>query len=298
MIPPTPTLLAPPPAPAAAAPAADPPRRRPRKSLGQHFLADAALANRIVAAAAPVPADAILEIGPGAGVLTRRLTPRAGRVIAVELDAHLAAALPQRLNYPRNLAVLNTDARALDIANAVGGAGVPYKVVANLPYYAAAPIIRRFLETPTPPTLLVVMVQREVAAAMTAAPGAMSLLSVATQFYATPSVVAQAPPRAFRPPPKVSSTVVRLLMRPAPAAAVADANAFFATVRAGFAAPRKQLRNSLMLGSGAPPDRATALLDAAGIDGQRRPATLTIHEWAALDAAWPGDLPRQRQPIR
>ena len=274
-----------------------------RKSLGQHFLADARIANRIVAAAQLDAAATVVEIGPGAGILTRRLVQQAGRVIAVELDADLAGQLPQRLDHPANLTVVNADARTLDIAAAVNSAApykaasyksASYKVVANLPYYAATPIVRRFLESELPPALLVVMVQREVADAMCAVPGAMSLLSVATQFYAVPSVVAQVPPRAFRPPPKVASTAVKLAVRPAPAVAVSDRDAFFALVRAGFAAPRKQLRNSLLLGSGSAPDAVAAALDAAGLDGQRRPATLSLPEWAALDAAWPADASRIR----
>lgn len=270
-----------------------PPTRRPRRSLGQHFLADPGVANRIVAAADLTDSDLVLEIGPGSGVLTRRLLRRAGRVIAIELDDHLAASLPGRLHNPPNLQVVPGDARRVDLAGLAGPAA-PYKVVANLPYYAAAPIIRRFLESDSPPSSLVVMVQREVAAAMTAPPGAMSLLSVATQFYAAPSVVAQVPPRSFRPPPKVSSTVVKLALRPTPAAAVADAAAFFALVRSGFSAPRKQLRNSLLLGTGLCPAALAATLAAAGIDGQRRPATLAIAEWAALHHRWPGNTPRQR----
>ena len=274
------------------------PAHRKRKSLGQHFLADARIAQRIVAAAQLDASDTVVEIGPGPGILTRRLVQQAGRVIAVELDADLAGQLPPRLDNPANLTVVNADARTLDIAAAVNCAAsyeaAAYKVVANLPYYAATPIVRRFLESELPPALMVVMVQREVADAMCAAPGAMSLLSVATQFYAVPLVVAQAPPRSFRPPPKVASTAVKLIVRPAPAVAVSDRDAFFALVRAGFAAPRKQLRNSLRLGSGSAPDAVAAALDAAGLDGQRRPATLSLSEWAALDAAWPADAPRQR----
>ena len=274
-------------------PPSDRPAHRKRKSLGQHFLADARIANRIVVAAQVVESDTVLEIGPGAGILTRRLVQQAGRVIAIELDPNLAHQLPQRLDHPANLTVINADARTLDIPAAVNPAA-SYRLVANLPYYAATPIIRRFLESALPPSLLVVMVQREVADAMCAAPGAMSLLSVATQFYAAASVVAQVPPRAFRPPPKVSSTAVKLMVRPAPAVSVANRDEFFALVRAGFAAPRKQLRNSLLLGSGSGPDAVAAALDAAGVDGQRRPATLSLPEWAALDAVWPADAPRIR----
>ena len=178
------------------------------------------------------------------------------------------------------------------------GVGTEYKVVANLPYYAAAPIVRRLLESECPPSVMVVMVQREVAEAMTAKPGAMTLMSVATQFYAEASVVVQVPARAFRPPPKVSSTVVKLAARATPATTVTDRDRFFALVRAGFAAPRKQLRNSLMQGSGADGDTVSGALAEAGIDGQRRPATLTIGEWGMLDAVWPDGAPRERMGSR
>ncbi len=269
------------------------PVRRRRKALGQHFLTDSRIANRIVAAAELDGSDTVLEIGPGAGVLTRRMAEQAGRVIAVELDERLCAELPERLGFPTNLEVVRADGREVDPDDLVG-AGAPYKVVANLPYYAAAPIVRRFLETVRPPRLMVVMVQREVADAMNAKPGEFTLLSVATQFYAEPSVVAQVPARCFRPPPKVSSTVLKLKVRPKPAATVADTGHFFALVRAGFSAPRKQLRNSLMHGTGAPAETVAEALDAAAIDGQRRAATLGIAEWAALDATWPADVPRSR----
>ena len=269
------------------------PTRRPRKSLGQHFLTDPRIANRTVAAAELRVSDTVLEIGPGAGVLTRRLVEQAGRVVAVELDQRLAEQLPQKLEFPSNLEVVQGDGREVD-PDGLAGADTPYKVVANLPYYAAAPIVRRFLETVRPPTLMVVMVQREVADAMNAKPGEFTLLSVATQFYAEPSVVAQVPPRCFRPPPKVSSTVLKLAVRSEPAAAVADRGAFFALVRAGFSAPRKQLRNSLAQGTGATTDVVTAALEVAAIDPRRRPATLAIEEWAELDAMWPADVPRSR----
>ena len=194
---------------------------------------------------------------------------------------------------PSNLEVAPGDGREIDIDELVGPA-TPYKVVANLPYYAATPIVRRFLETVRPPTLMVVMVQREVADVMNANPGEFTLLSVATQFYAEPSVVAQVPARCFRPPPKVSSTVLKLAVRAEPAVAVTDKEEFFALVRAGFSAPRKQLRNSLMQGTGAPAETVAASLDDARINPQRRPATLGIDEWAALDAKWPADVPRSR----
>ncbi len=269
------------------------PVRRRRKSLGQHFLADSRVANRIVAAAEPDGSDTVVEIGPGAGVLTRRLVEQAGKVVAVELDPRLCEELPRRLGFPSNLEVAQGDGREVD-PDALVGPATPYKVVANLPYYAAAPIVRRFLETVRPPTLMVVMMQREVADVMNANPGEFTLLSVATQFYAEPTVVVQVPARSFRPPPKVSSTVLKLAVRAEPAVAVTDREEFFALVRAGFSAPRKQLRNSLMQGTGASAEAVATSLYDAGIDPQRRPATLGIGEWAALDAKWPANVPRSR----
>lgn len=265
----------------------------PRKALGQHFLVDGRILNRLLTAAELTPADVVLEVGPGRGALTRQLLRRAGRVIAIELDAALAAALPARLGHPAHLEVVNADARTVDLAALLDGA-TPYKVIANLPYYAANPILRRFLEMDAAyrPQLLTVMVQREVADSIAAAPGRMAMLSVAVQYYAVPRLICAVPPAAFRPPPKVASAVVRLDLRPQPAVAVADSAAFFALVRAGFAAPRKQLRNSLGQGLRQPGSAIDPLLAAAAIDGRRRAETLSLEEWAALyqAVAAAGDL--------
>ena len=266
------------------------PAGRPRKALGQHFLTDARILNRITAAAELSPLDVVVEIGPGRGALTRRLIQGAARVIAVELDAALAAALPSRLGHPPNLEVIAADARTVDIP-ALLGAPTAYKVIANLPYYAANPIIRRFLELAAPdrPQLLTLLVQWEVAASIAAAPGKMSLLSVAVQYYAVPKLICAVPPAAFRPPPKVASAVLRLDLRPQPAVAVADTAAFFDLARAGFAAPRKQLRNSLSHGLNQPGSCIDQLLATAGIDGRRRAETLSLAEWAAVYHTWAAD---------
>lgn len=260
---------------------------RPRKSLGQHFLADAAIAGQVVGAADLTPEDTVVEVGPGRGFLTRRLVERAGRVIGLELDEDLAVSLPQRLGNPPNLTVVQGDARTVDLAVLIGPQ-TSYKVVANLPYYAANPILRRFLEAESKPALMVVMLQKEVASSMLAQPGDMGLLSVATQFYATGRLVCQVPSQAFRPPPRVLSSVVRLEIRPAPAVAVRDVDAFFNLVRSGFAAPRKQLRNSLGQGLGLTGAGTAALLESAEVDGRRRPETLTIEEWSQIYRVWEG----------
>ncbi len=258
---------------------------RAKKSLAQNFLIDRRIVGRIIAAAEIDPADAVVEIGPGRGILTRPLAAAAGSLVAVELDAALASALSAEFAAHPTVRILHSDARTVGI-DALGVEGKPYKLVANLPYYAAMPIVRRFLELAQKPSRLVVMMQREVARSMTALPGDMSLLSVATQIYGKARIVATVPPRAFRPAPKVTSAVVRIDTLPRPALDLDSVDAFFTLVRGGFSAPRKQLRNCLQLGLRIEREQARALLDAADIDFRRRPQTLSIDEWGWLYAAY------------
>ncbi len=262
------------------------PTARPRKSLGQHFLVDSRILTRIVAAAQLTTEDLVVEIGPGKGALTRRLLPQVARVVAVEMDGDLAQSLAVRLDNPANLSVICEDARAVDLSEMVGDRS--YKVVANLPYYAANPIIRSFLEADHRPSAMVVMVQREVAEGMTALPGKMSLLSVAVQFYATARMVCSVPPAAFRPSPKVTSAVVRLDLMAEPVLSDSEAPAFFNLVRAGFSAPRKQLHNSLGHGLGIGSTPASRMLEIAGVDGSRRAGTLSLKEWLEVYRVWTG----------
>ena len=261
------------------------PTLRSRKALGQHFLVSDRILDRIVSAADLSADDLVVEIGPGAGALTRRLLQRAGRVVAVEVDPRLAAALAPRLGNPTALETVQADARSVEI-DSLAPPGVPYKVVANLPYYAANPIVRRFLEAVHKPASMTLTLQEEVARDMVAPPGKMKLLSVAVQLFAKPELVCVVPAEAFRPPPKVTSAVIRLDLRPAPAVQVDDIDAFFDLVRAGFASPRKQIRNSLAHGLNAGGIIVDRLLDAASLEGTRRPATLELEEWAGLYRAW------------
>jgi len=262
--------------------------RRPRKRLGQHFLTDRHILQRILAAARLSPSDTVVEVGAGRGILTQGLAQDAGRVIAVEIDEALCEQIRLRLAPHPNVTIICGDILALPPEEllARADAALPYVVVANLPYYIASAVLRRFLEAETPPQQLIVMVQAEVAESMSAEPGRMGLLSVATQFYAEARILFYVPPRAFRPPPKVRSAVVRLDVRPEPAVTVDDREAFFRLVRAGFSAPRKQLRNVLALGLGIEPTAAEALLAAAAIDAQRRAQALSMEEWARLYEAW------------
>jgi len=250
---------------------------RARKGLGQHFLIDGEVLERITSAAELTPADVVIEVGPGLGVLTRELARQAGRVIAIELDSRLAAALKQTLAPFNNVTIINDDVLKIEPADLATG----YKVVANLPYYITSPVLRHFLEASAKPRLMIVMVQKEVAEAIVAKPGKMSLLSVSVQFYGEPRIISPVPAQCFYPAPKVNSAILRIDPHPQPRVAV-DEGGFFELVRAGFTAPRKQLVNSLAQGLGVSKADALSLLETAGIVSQRRAETLTLGEWARL----------------
>ena len=215
-------------------------------------------------------------------------------MVAVELDESLSARLSGEFGDDPKVEVVTADARQVDIGSLVE-ANAPYKVVANLPYYAASPIVRRFLTAEHKPRLMVVMVQREVARGMTAAPGKMGLLSVAIQVYGLARVVTLVPPRAFRPPPKVTSAVIRVDVYDEPAVAFDSEESFFHLVRAGFSAPRKQIRNNLRHGLKASADSVQTLLSHADIDPTRRAETLSLTEWASLYHAYQEAIPAGSQ---
>jgi 16S rRNA (adenine1518-N6/adenine1519-N6)-dimethyltransferase len=251
----------------------------PRKYLGQNFLVDPDVLARILEVADIGPADTVVEVGPGLGVLTHELVQRAARVVAVEKDPDLVAILQRALKDAPNLELVLGDVLRFDPA--AYGVKSPYLVVANLPYYVTSPTIRRFFEEVARPTALVLMVQREVAERMVAKPGEMSLLSVSVQYYAEARLSAIVPPEAFYPIPKVESAVVRLDVLPRPVVDV-DTPSFFRMVQAGFSQPRKQLHNTLAQRLWFPTGGASQALHAAGIDPQRRAQTLSLQEWELL----------------
>ncbi|MCX7623788.1 MAG: 16S rRNA (adenine(1518)-N(6)/adenine(1519)-N(6))-dimethyltransferase RsmA [Thermomicrobium sp.] len=251
---------------------------RPRKALGQHFLHDRTVVERILTLAELTADTLVVEIGPGLGVLTEELARRAGAVIAVELDRRLAAYLAERFR-GTNVRVLQADALQIDYAAVTGNR--PYVVVANLPYNVATPILERLLTSEHPPERLVVMVQREVAERMVARPPRMSFLSMLVRFFAVPRIAFRVGPGAFTPPPKVESAVV-VLERRAPPLPRDRWQEFFRLVQAGFAQRRKQLVNALASELGMDKERVRELLDAAGIDPARRAETLTLDDWIRL----------------
>jgi 16S rRNA (adenine1518-N6/adenine1519-N6)-dimethyltransferase len=253
----------------------------PKKSLGQHWLFDSKSLGAICDAAQIGPEDTVLEIGPGLGPLTVELTARAKQVIAVELDEELARKLPARVPAP-NLTVVHTDVLQFDLSQLPAG----YKVVANVPYYITSKIVQFLLESATPPERAVLLVQKEVAQRLAAAPGDMSILAISAQLYAEVQLGPIVTADKFDPPPKVDSQVVAFARRTEPLFPDTDLKLFFRVVKAGFSEKRKTLRNSISGGLALSKQDAEALLQAAGINSADRAEKLSLQQWHDLTAAF------------
>jgi 16S rRNA (adenine1518-N6/adenine1519-N6)-dimethyltransferase len=260
---------------------------RPDKSLGQNFLIDEAAQRCVVAAAGIEAEDEVLEIGPGLGGLTRHLAGCARQVVAVELDGNLLPPLREVLAPHPNVRLVHGDILELDPADWMDSPG--YLVVANIPYYITSALIRHLLEAHCRPRRLVLTVQREVAARITAAAGEMSLLALSVQLYGQPRLVTNIPAGAFYPVPKVDSAVIRADLYPTPCIPPDRIPVFFRLARAGFSQKRKTLRNALSAGLACTPLQAEELLRAAGIDPRRRAETLSMEEWRRLVASYGGE---------
>ena len=266
----------------------------PRRRLGQHFLRDDSVARRIVDAADISVGDVVVEIGPGDGALTHLIVDEAnfsgGSVVLIEIDEKYASRMDERFGSNPDVRIVRADARDVVLEDLLElRRGNRYKVVANLPYYAGTPIVRSFLERDLRPSSMTVMLQREVARDMCAEPGKMSLLSLAVQIYAKPRSLFTVPPAAFRPPPKVHSTVIELVPRTEPLVAADDVDDLFKVARSAFLGRRKQLHNSLANGLDMSTDDVKRMTADVGIDSERRPATLSIDEWIALARRWRED---------
>jgi len=257
-----------------------------RRALGQHFLRDPSIARAIVDLVAPTARDLVVEIGPGDGALTSIVAGRAGRVIALEIDRALAAALRARLPA---VEVLEADARGWSYAGLTASAGGRVLILGNLPYSVGKPILMSLIGARRAIQEMALMLQREVAERIAAPPGGKTYgsLSIFTQLHCDVRLAFRVPPSAFRPPPKVDSAVLHLRVLPQPRVALADPRRFESVVRAAFAQRRKMLANALGAGLGLPLDVVRRAAAASGVDPTRRAETLTLTEFAALTTALP-----------
>lgn len=260
-------------------------RIRPTKSMGQNFLTETAVVEEIVEIAEIGAGDLVIEIGPGMGILSREIITSGATLIGVELDRELAALLRMDLADQDAFSLIEQDARYLDPAKITEGR--QYQVAANLPYSVATVILRNLMESNHPPTRMTVMVQREVAERMTADPGEMSLLGLATDLYTDAQIAMIVPPNVFTPPPKVESAVVQMDTRPELRGTPEQRVRMFELATMAFQRKRKTLSNGLSMGLDRPKPELDAVLAELDIDPMRRPQTLNVDEWLSIAEALP-----------
>lgn len=248
----------------------------PTKKLGQHFLIDQVALEQIIAAAKLETGDTVLEIGPGVGTLTIELAKRVKKVLAIEKDAKFVDILRRQIPQAE---IVEIDFLDFDLSQLP-----PYKVVANLPYYITSKIIRNLLTSKNKPVSITVLIQKEVAQRITAAPGQMSVLAFSVQYYGQPKTICDVPRFSFWPAPDVDSAVLQIDVWPQPAFA-AEQNKLFRLVKAGFGEKRKQLKNALAGGLAINTATAAELIKSAGLPANARAQELDLTDWQKLYTA-------------
>jgi len=260
------------------------------KSLGQNFITDKSVIERIVEGSDAGEDDLVIEIGPGIGVLTAEAAESAAKVVAIEIDKKLIPILAETLADYDNIRVINQDILKTDINEIIreereaGSFTGGVKIMGNLPYYITTPIIMGILEKGVEADSITIMMQKEVADRIKAAPGGKiyGAISVAVQYYCEVEQVASVPKEVFVPRPKVDSVVLKLSIRKERPVDLIDEKSFFACIKAGFGQRRKTLLNSLTGVNGLPKEDIKEILEAAGVDPARRAETLDINEFAAI----------------
>ena len=260
------------------------------KSLGQNFITDKHVIERIVEGASPSEKDLVIEIGPGIGVLTAEAAQQAAKVIAIEIDSKLIPILGETLAEYDNVEVINQDILKTDLNGIIdeqrqlGNFTGDVKIIGNLPYYITTPIIMHILENSIHAESITVMMQKEVADRIKASPGnkTYGAISAAVQYYCEVEQVISVPKEVFVPRPKVDSAVLKLTIRKETPVDLIDEKAFFACIKAGFGQRRKTLLNSLTGTYGLSKDEIRAILEKAGIDPVRRAETLDMNEFADI----------------
>ncbi|MBM4306020.1 MAG: ribosomal RNA small subunit methyltransferase A [Deltaproteobacteria bacterium] len=256
----------------------------PRKKLGQHFLSDRNILDKVIRAAGVNQEDVILEVGPGLGEMTLALAQKADQVFAVEIDSKLAELLRQKVSGLPNVKIIWGDILRIDFNSLFRETGRPFKVVANLPYQISTPLLFRFIESKKIFSSFTLMLQREVAERIVASPGEKEYgpLSVFIQIFSDVSILFFIKPSAFFPPPKVESAVVHLVWKEDPLIELKNEKWFKKVVKASFCYRRKTLINALKHSEISLPESIELKMDKLGIDPQRRPGTLTLQEFIRL----------------
>jgi len=268
-----------------------PQRPHAKKSLGQNFLVDESVIEKIVDELDPRTGETIIEIGPGQGALTSRLVESAGRIIAIEFDRDLVQDLHGQFRHRDNFILIEDDALAVDVGVIIAPASTA-RLIANLPYNMSTAILQRLLEQREYLSELILMLQREVAGRITAPPSTSErgYLSVFVEAYAEVEKLFDVAPTAFRPVPKVWSTVVRLTPRPRITLDVENEALLWRLVSAGFAQRRKTIFNNLrnahgLFPSGKIEETVLRLLESSGIESRRRAESLSLEEWVRVSKA-------------
>ena len=261
------------------------------KSLGQNFLINPTVCPRMAGLCGADKETGVLEIGPGIGVLTTELCKQAKKVVAVELDRRLLPVLAETLEEFDNVKVINGDVLKLDLAALLREEfpDMQVAVCANLPYYITSPILMALLESRLPVSSITVMVQKEAAERICAAPGtrASGAISLAVQYYASPKVLFEVSRGSFLPAPHVDSAVISLTVRKTPPVQVQDERRLFAVIKAAFGQRRKTILNAVSAGLSMPKETLLAAIESAGLSPTARAEQLTLEQFAALVSALP-----------
>lgn len=260
------------------------------KSLGQNFITDRGVIEKIAEGAGITEGDLVIEIGPGIGVLTAEAAKYAAKVVAIEIDKKLIPILEETLSDYDNVEVINQDVLKTNLNEIIEeqrracSFSADVKIIGNLPYYITTPIIMSILENSVDAESITIMMQKEVADRIKASPGnkIYGAISVAVQYYCEVEQVASVPKEVFVPRPKVDSSVLKLSVRKKKPVELIDEKSLFACIKAGFGQRRKTLLNSLTGVYGTSKDDVRAILEKAAIDPARRAETLNIQEFATI----------------
>lgn len=256
---------------------------QPKKLLGQNFLKNPKIVDQILQSANLNLQDIILEVGPGKGAITEKLLPKVKKIIAIEKDRELVSYLKNKFKKTKNLQILEGDVLRNQYLNILISQYPKYKIISNLPFYLTSRFLRTFLEMPNKPSLMVLIIQKQVAQRICDQPPQASLLSNSVQFYAEPKIINFVSKENFYPEPEVEAAIIKIKTFAKPKVQVDNINEFFKILKIGFSQKRKQLHNNFASSLQIEKDEAKALLQKSGIDPERRAQTLTLEEWKRLN---------------